>query len=401
MRDDNAPARPRLTRVVIEEVFGPGSHTLDIPLNAEHRVTILHGRNGSGKTTALRAIHDVLEGAFADLWWLPLQAVHLTFSGGQSLRLLRSQSEQSFLVELELASGPVHDVNAVDLYPTLLQNPESNQTKLEFHWPRELAELIDRVPPHKFITADRLFRREKDAGRLRRRAAQRPTVLALSEQLQREVAEADEAYRELSVRLDATLRRRILQPQPKVPSRDALLARAARVRSEEERLRKLGLLRDEASVEEGEPTDEQLALLNVILTDQEEKLRPLVAIADRAERMLKSLNRTLAPKSIQLDVEHGYRVFNAQGHQLELDQLSSGEQHELVLFHELLFDVPDGSLILIDEPELSLHVTWQQNLLEDLLDIAKLKDLDFVLATHSPYIIHGRDDLMVRLGDPV
>jgi predicted ATPase len=88
----------------------------------------------------------------------------------------------------------------------------------------------------------------------------------------------------------------------------------------------------------------------------------------------------------------------AAGTPLDLSCLSSGEQHELVLLHELLFELRPGSLILIDEPELSLHVTWQAALLEELLDIAELVGLDFVLATHSPYIIGAHDALMVQLG---
>jgi predicted ATPase len=41
-----------------------------------------------------------------------------------------------------------------------------------------------------------------------------------------------------------------------------------------------------------------------------------------------------------------------------------------VLLHELLFDVAAHSLILIDEPELSLHVSWQEEMMRDLIDIA-------------------------------
>jgi len=104
---------------------------------------------------------------------------------------------------------------------------------------------------------------------------------------------------------------------------------------------------------------------------------------------------------VLLDVQDGYKIQTADGSDLPLSCLSSGEQHELVLLHELLFEVSPGSLILIDEPELSLHVTWQQDMLEDLLDVAKLSDLDIVIATHSPYIVGGHEDLMVRLGEPI
>ena len=77
--------------------------------------------------------------------------------------------------------------------------------------------------------------------------------------------------------------------------------------------------------------------------------------------------------------------------------LSSGEQHEIVLTYELLFRVSAGSLICIDEPELSLHVTWQRRFLDDIAKISELADLDFLVATHSPSIINNRRNLMVKL----
>jgi len=85
---------------------------------------------------------------------------------------------------------------------------------------------------------------------------------------------------------------------------------------------------------------------------------------------------------------------------LPLENLSSGEQHELVLFYELLFRVTPGSLILIDEPELSLHIVWQEQFLKDVEQITQLSDIDLVLATHSPDIISDRRDLVVELEMP-
>jgi predicted ATP-binding protein involved in virulence len=80
--------------------------------------------------------------------------------------------------------------------------------------------------------------------------------------------------------------------------------------------------------------------------------------------------------------------------------LSSGEQHELVLLYELLFKVKPNSLVLIDEPELSLHVGWQVQFLKDLQEITKLADLDILMATHSPDIIQDRWDLTAELKRP-
>jgi predicted ATP-binding protein involved in virulence len=49
--------------------------------------------------------------------------------------------------------------------------------------------------------------------------------------------------------------------------------------------------------------------------------------------------------------------------------------------------------VLIDEPELSLHVLWQASFIDDLAQMRKVNNLSFLLATHSPTLINGREDL--------
>jgi predicted ATP-binding protein involved in virulence len=80
--------------------------------------------------------------------------------------------------------------------------------------------------------------------------------------------------------------------------------------------------------------------------------------------------------------------------------LSSGEQHELVILYELLFRVSKNSIILIDEPEISLHVAWQDEFLKDLGQMAELSQFNALVATHSPQIISDRWDLTVELKGP-
>lgn len=75
--------------------------------------------------------------------------------------------------------------------------------------------------------------------------------------------------------------------------------------------------------------------------------------------------------------------------------LSSGEQHLIILIYELLFKVESNTLLLIDEPELSMHISWQREFVDDLLKIIELNPIDVILATHSPSIINDHSNLMV------
>ena len=51
----------------------------------------------------------------------------------------------------------------------------------------------------------------------------------------------------------------------------------------------------------------------------------------------------------------------------------------------------------MDEPEISLHLSWQKKIINDLIEILKLNPMDVVIATHSPAVIGNRWDLTVEL----
>ncbi|MFS8977577.1 AAA family ATPase [Cupriavidus necator] len=73
---------------------------------------------------------------------------------------------------------------------------------------------------------------------------------------------------------------------------------------------------------------------------------------------------------------------------IDFDQLSTGEQNRALTYAKVLAVAQEGALILIDEPEISLHLHWQMGFHERLRAIfGGLKRYHVVVATHSPVII--------------
>lgn len=72
---------------------------------------------------------------------------------------------------------------------------------------------------------------------------------------------------------------------------------------------------------------------------------------------------------------------------LELNMLSSGEIKLILLFYDLLFKAKTDSIVLLDEPESSFHLDWQRNCLSTVMKICEDKDLQVIVATHSPAIV--------------
>ena len=86
----------------------------------------------------------------------------------------------------------------------------------------------------------------------------------------------------------------------------------------------------------------------------------------------------------------GFRTFDNRP--IRVASLSSGEQHLVALFTMLLFSASAGSVVLIDEPEISFHAAWKHAFLDDISSVARLMDLQILIATHSSAIINGRWD---------
>ena len=86
-----------------------------------------------------------------------------------------------------------------------------------------------------------------------------------------------------------------------------------------------------------------------------------------------------------------FSIFSENG--IDLHQASSGEFNILKIFLSILANVENNSVILIDEPEVSLHPNWQISFL-DLLDktLEDFSGCHSVIATHSHFILSNLQD---------
>ena len=138
--------------------------------------------------------------------------------------------------------------------------------------------------------------------------------------------------------------------------------------------------------------------LSVYLNDLDKKLSIFDGLVEKLDLFTGILNeRRFTFKTIRIDKEKGFYFKTTKSKELELNQLSSGEQHEVVILYELIFKATQNTLVLIDEPEISLHITWQKEFLNDLLRIIKIQNIQVIIATHAPSIINDRWDLVYNL----
>ena len=91
-----------------------------------------------------------------------------------------------------------------------------------------------------------------------------------------------------------------------------------------------------------------------------------------------------------------FKIPNNQN-KLSVQKLSSGEKQLIIFFANLIFGVNDrkNGIFIVDEPELSLHLTWQKLFIEQTLKINN--NIQLIFATHSPEIVGRHRDKMYKL----
>ncbi len=109
-----------------------------------------------------------------------------------------------------------------------------------------------------------------------------------------------------------------------------------------------------------------------------------------AFRFIETLNEFMPGKEFEFKSGHGNGqkildiTLKGTSTHLELADLSSGEKQLIVLLAESLLQAGKPSLLIADEPELSLHISWQRKILRAILRLNP--DVQIVVATHAPEI---------------
>jgi len=398
-----APTAARVRRVFVKSLFGRFKHSVE--LRREERVTILLGPNGVGKTRLLELVAALAQGRIDQLTAVPFEELRVELDDDRVIVVRRnadaapldfSLSQHGQQKERWVARPkrtPFHFMSVPPSQASIVALPE---------W---LRTLFERNPVH-LIETQRLvrWRRHDGKGGDPQDDAQ-PVSFAveeLADDLANRVADAQSQYAREAQRLEKTYVERLLRPRETTEvSMARVHARLVHLAVQRTRLESLGLLAADEPVSTGPAVNlqpEQVRVVDLFTTDMERKLNVLEPLARSIELLVGSVNAKFRDKKLRLSRTQGLVVeCEPDGRPIEVQALSSGEQHELVLLFDLIFRVQKGTLVLIDEPELSLHPEWQMQFVDDLMTIAQDRQFDVLLATHSPYIVGTRSDLCVAL----
>jgi predicted ATP-binding protein involved in virulence len=86
--------------------------------------------------------------------------------------------------------------------------------------------------------------------------------------------------------------------------------------------------------------------------------------------------------------DNSIEIRTSEGVDIGAASLSSGEKHLLMLLVETLLSAE--SSIIVDEPEISMHIDWQKRIVQIMRLLNPLSQI--IIATHSPEVLTGVDD---------
>ena len=94
-------------------------------------------------------------------------------------------------------------------------------------------------------------------------------------------------------------------------------------------------------------------------------------------------------------------LFKDQPEMLEFLQMASHGQVMLAMFKENFPSLPDGTVLLLDEPEMALSQSNQRRILKMMMELVDQKKFRVIAATHSPILLEAPETYVINLDNHI
>lgn len=417
----------------VKGLFGYFNHT--ITLNQPEGIGILLGQNGIGKTTVLRILNMLFNHKISMLSEIEFQEAKVTFDDDKFISITSINSKEGLNYELSLngefigvtTCSIIRDQSKTALksirdylqdYNRIDDSTFANKLTGEILCEEEVCYNVSKDLPFtqdfeiypswlsnilnsnvvKFIPAQRLSTVSVSQSRSINRSTTESvsTVKIIAKELSNTISKLQQTYTEKAIELDETYPYRLVETldgisfsKSSVSNQERLIEELSLYRN---RLTHAGLL-SKSNVDNRKFLNKSkspyvLRAIDLYVEDSWKKLEVFDDDLTKLELFLNLVNSRLLKKELVVDKEFGLkaRVINSVT-PFDIDKLSSGEQNLIILYYDLIFKYPKDSLIMIDEPEISLHIAWQKKFIPELKKIIKYNNIHVLIATHSPSLI--------------
>lgn len=415
-----------LSKIVYKKLFGIFDYQIELK---EGGVTIITGPNGFGKSTILKSIDAFF--SLDIIFFSRLDYEKITFFSNvdETPISIEKKGEEIIINELKINVNDlqndilkrfrrsyyyrVDESNWIDrrtdeiigkddiiqsYFQSYIQNSYIDD-EIEIQG-IEFLKLREKVKEYsgetKFIKEQRLLR-ERVYGRKEKQTVN--VIDELPDQFKEKINRVSSIYSSEANKLDSSYPNRLFETQNGI-TKEEYTKFLEYMNEKFEKLNKYNISDIKKLGKKVKFLEEHSKALKVYFSDFEKKYKVFEELIEQLDLFTDIINSRLKFKDIRISREEGIVVYKSKtNEQLRLDQLSSGEKQEIILFYELIFESDKNIHLLIDEPEISLHIEWQLRFMDDLLRIAEKKKFKVTVATHSPQIINNHWDIQIDLGE--
>lgn len=415
----------KINKILVNNLLGLGNQ--EILLNPTTAVSILMGANGVGKSTLLSILHSCLTENWYRLGKIKFDSVELSYDDGSAIKI--ESDGDGIFVEID---GQKHQLEGIygDIISTLESDGEliplscghwserggSNhltRKKIEEkykpkeqNYPEHLAKYFRSEPSH-LVSADRAFDvYEFDDNNYQRGAIHKKLKVQIkAEELLSCVNDAIKVYAARAQRIQSDIIKDLiggeLSPDSSMPHQD--IERSFQQYKESvTQLTEIGVSEDVFSNMQHVTDRVNAANVDWILFALLERYNSILEtsvldITQKASRLFRFLEKALPSKEFRLDTNELRVISRINNSDIPLEKLSSGEQQLFILGYEILFACSKDSIVMIDEPELSMDPIMQADFAGFLDDTFASMSCRYLLATHSSLVIRGRHSSVQEL----
>ena len=382
----------------------------DIALKFDKEVNIYIGENGLGKTTILNCLYYILNNEFSKLNSVNFKSIEVSFRNDEKIYTLNKTDicvtnynldkyTSNFYNFLNAYKNGISESKALDQVLNIhYDKSKSSKTKI-----KELKSAIDKYINERIIYLPTYRRIENEFNDfIERRSDFDDSELLIRfgmSDVQKSIDSILEKIRDIAIDGFNKMTGNLLEQYTKGDRN------LNRIRSVEKETVKIVLdrLGDEINVETKNGIlnliksnrindDNHLYLLNFLnkLNDNYVKQKQF---DDKINKFVSTCNKYFNDKEfIYNPSDLTIKIYMKDGkNTVALTDLSSGEKQIVSLFSKLYIESDKKSIVIIDEPELSLSIRWQQMLLPDIM---RSENCNFLITvTHSPFVFENEFDM--------
>lgn len=414
----------RMMQFKVEKLFGRFNY--DMQLNKEG-LTILTGPNGFGKSTILKCIEALSKGVLGVSYYFTLDFEKIEvilenykitiqkerdkivingikFSKKQFENVVERLDRRPYMRRVDkdtwIDRRNGNYISTNEYFKEIYSDHEEILYELNENGSSELVKEMKKISTYigriYFIREQRLIA-EKYNPRTEQKMVN--VINELPDKFRELVLRISNDYSRVANKLDSTYPNRLFSNEEKI-NEEEYRQKMLIMNEKFEKLNKYDLSNMQKS--EGVVFKEEHAkALKIYFDDFDEKYKVYEDLINKLDMYTEIINSRLKFKNIKISRNDGIKIVDSENDEktIPLNNLSSGEKQEIVLFYELIFESGNNELLLIDEPEISLHIAWQKMFMDDLLRIVKYKGINAIVATHSPQIINNHWERQIDLGE--